>query len=1149
MTSFDAWTRVSWHELKAELLEKVCHADSTKQGQHQTSPPPFVFDEAKAKEEYEKLQQEFETLINEDDEQKWLSKTAQSGTMQDRIEALSAKIRLCPLFALPHLKSLVGLCNKKGKQEAIFAMDALLPLFAHDDVLPGDRNLEFWHEMVRKVEKTCSMVHQRGSTGKTKKGKGKGKQQGQGQEDAEVDVDSTANDKKLLSKKQQQNKKNAKNYAEQQKAAQEHLEMHNKLQILFYFEESLKIAYTAFLQAVITGTQQTSDKQHLHFKKKCLNHLTNCLIQKPEQEHLILEKLVNKFGDKSVNTSLLPILLRNILEKQPEMKLVLFREVYRFMKAKCLEQEQEKEKIRREMLESRKNMASSGGQKQNPASRSSKRAKVQKQNLVRKLATMQTDSDGACSLYAATLFLTEIRLDSRFDLEMALQLVNCFVEMLSTQLTGTTNKKSGRNFYTTASSRSTTGAAFGEDQSTTTGNKLNPNAPAFGGGAAGAASSSKLVRCLLTGLKRSLPYLSPEVDLTLFDSMLDTLFQTCHSELTGFNCRVTLLSLLKKIIVMRLKSSSTGTASSGKNNSTTSTGQEPPQQKGTRHKKKSKAATSTDSDANAKIMNKVDADHELQDVELQREKLWPRYYRLLYEQLRHFCILHTSNQMELRTLLDTDVCVGFGARSAGATSATTPNAAQDSTSTKASLLRRYLQLAIHLGQPAAAVHAKQLLASSAFLAESASWFSSNVGGVPRTADAGGPAAARTESKSTGREAAPAGEEEKTAAGKENEQGEEDKDTTYDLQKRDPRYTNAGKTMSEAEMKTWWEQHFFRKHVDPVVVGGHDKTTKRKDHYTTNSVMQEFLETACSDRKFLDYVAGVILEEEKKDKTSGKNSAGTQKMNKSVLQISEAANHKFLAHKFLKKLSAKEISQAAAKKRDDGDDDDYDEDEADKFFDEYLEKQMPPDEDEDEDPFSDFSADEAGSDMECSASEDGGDRVVDEAADSDGEADAEAGDAEIIDSGDHSEGDDEDDDDEEREDSAADVGAAGGEDTSERMMLGAGSTSDEGFSDTDLDFDMGEDEEDDGNMKSTKKSKNAKKKNKSKAADTSTLSNKEEVSKRKAKKRQREERELEKLDPEIREKVKKARKLVKSLGSSSGVSAFASAEDFEEFLDV
>ncbi|CAL8467747.1 g7285 [Coccomyxa elongata] len=98
--------------------------------------------------------------------------------------------------------------------------------------------------------------------------------------------------------------------------------------LYFYVEDQIKRRYAAFV-----GMLEEASRENLDFlKEKTLKAIAQLLAAKPEQEAHLLAALVNKLGDPSRKlASKAGYLLRSVLEEHPGMKVVMAREVERFL--------------------------------------------------------------------------------------------------------------------------------------------------------------------------------------------------------------------------------------------------------------------------------------------------------------------------------------------------------------------------------------------------------------------------------------------------------------------------------------------------------------------------------------------------------------------------------------------------------------------------------------------------------------------------------------------------------------------------------------------------------------------------------------------------------------------------------------------------
>lgn len=91
--------------------------------------------------------QRFETKkggkMSSDD--KYLATMMKSGTLADRVAALTLTIQSSPFHSLSRLGQLITMASKKARRESMMAVDSLKDLFINN-LLPDDRRLNFFHQ-------------------------------------------------------------------------------------------------------------------------------------------------------------------------------------------------------------------------------------------------------------------------------------------------------------------------------------------------------------------------------------------------------------------------------------------------------------------------------------------------------------------------------------------------------------------------------------------------------------------------------------------------------------------------------------------------------------------------------------------------------------------------------------------------------------------------------------------------------------------------------------------------------------------------------------------------------------------------------------------------------------------------------------------
>jgi ribosome biogenesis protein MAK21 len=77
-------------------------------------------------------------------EEAWMKTVMKSGTVTDKLAAITLLIQAAPLFRIKHVDTLLGMATKKNRREAVMAIDTLKDLFT-TNLLPSDRKLMYAH--------------------------------------------------------------------------------------------------------------------------------------------------------------------------------------------------------------------------------------------------------------------------------------------------------------------------------------------------------------------------------------------------------------------------------------------------------------------------------------------------------------------------------------------------------------------------------------------------------------------------------------------------------------------------------------------------------------------------------------------------------------------------------------------------------------------------------------------------------------------------------------------------------------------------------------------------------------------------------------------------------------------------------------------
>ncbi|XP_076663140.1 nucleolar complex protein 1 [Andrena cerasifolii] len=101
-----------------------------------------------------------------------------------------------------------------------------------------------------------------------------------------------------------------------------------KLMAHWYFEDQLRELYERFVMSLATIASDTVDSN----REAAISVMTDLLIGNAEQEHKLLELIVNKIGDPSTKVgSKVIFCLNKLLHEHPNMKLVILREIEKLL--------------------------------------------------------------------------------------------------------------------------------------------------------------------------------------------------------------------------------------------------------------------------------------------------------------------------------------------------------------------------------------------------------------------------------------------------------------------------------------------------------------------------------------------------------------------------------------------------------------------------------------------------------------------------------------------------------------------------------------------------------------------------------------------------------------------------------------------------
>lgn len=196
--------------------------------------------------------------------QKFMSTIMSSGTLSDKVSALTLSIQESPVHSRKAFENLISLAGKKSRGQAIAALGALVDLLGNGNVLPGDRRLR-------------PFVAQPALLGAL-------------QED---DITAWAQGQQLPGS-----------------LSQSHL-------VMWAYEDWLKGAFFRIIQLLEVWCSDEIE----YSRSRALDFIFGLLRSKPEQEANLLCLLVNKLGDRERKiASRASYLILQLLEGHPGMK-------------------------------------------------------------------------------------------------------------------------------------------------------------------------------------------------------------------------------------------------------------------------------------------------------------------------------------------------------------------------------------------------------------------------------------------------------------------------------------------------------------------------------------------------------------------------------------------------------------------------------------------------------------------------------------------------------------------------------------------------------------------------------------------------------------------------------------------------------------
>ncbi|KAK4197727.1 putative ribosome biogenesis protein [Triangularia verruculosa] len=203
--------------------------------------------------------------------QRFMSTIMSSGTLSDKVSALTLSIQESPLHTRKAFENLIALAGKKSRGQAIAALGALVDLLGNGSVLPNDRRLRVFSAQPALL---CALQKQ-GSSPWTGSSKLPGK------------------------------------------LTQAHL-------MMWAYEDWLKDAYFRIIQLLEAWCSDEIE----YSRSRALDFVFGLLKSKPEQEANLLRLLVNKLGDRDRRiASRASYLILQLLNLHPGMKAVVIKTV------------------------------------------------------------------------------------------------------------------------------------------------------------------------------------------------------------------------------------------------------------------------------------------------------------------------------------------------------------------------------------------------------------------------------------------------------------------------------------------------------------------------------------------------------------------------------------------------------------------------------------------------------------------------------------------------------------------------------------------------------------------------------------------------------------------------------------------------------
>lgn len=199
----------------------------------------------------------------------WLKTALTQGTMSDKVAAGIVLVQDNPKYNLARLTMLVNQVRSTKHNQCIVTIKSLRDLFLADLLHPKFKLLKFEEQNLNEIDKGNST-------------------------DTMIKTD-------ILKK---------------------------KLMAHWYFEDQLREVYQQFVTSLAAIAADTVDAN----REAAISAMTDLLIGNAEQEHKLLEVIVNKIGDPSTKVgSKVIFCLNKLLHEHPNMKLIILREIEKLL--------------------------------------------------------------------------------------------------------------------------------------------------------------------------------------------------------------------------------------------------------------------------------------------------------------------------------------------------------------------------------------------------------------------------------------------------------------------------------------------------------------------------------------------------------------------------------------------------------------------------------------------------------------------------------------------------------------------------------------------------------------------------------------------------------------------------------------------------